>query len=175
MMRVLIKHSTGSKANRIEQFSIDSSEDISLGRDSTAMVTYDPERDDLVSRRHALIRTKKDGELSFTIEDLQSRNGTFVNRERLTGERELLPGDVVELGAGGPTFTFDVEPRPPHLMPRTKMGHDEQRPGAAPELATAGGTANEPAPYKVGVGRRTVVNMLSEQFNRAHRNWMYIL
>ncbi|MGZ9020765.1 MAG: FHA domain-containing protein [Rhodoplanes sp.] len=171
-MRVLVKHSTGSKANRIEQFSIDSSEDISLGRDPAAMVTYDPEKDDLVSRRHALIRTKKNGELSFTIEDLQSRNGTFVNGERLTGERELLPGDVVELGSGGPKFTFDVEPRPPHLIARTKMGHGEEHP-AAPAGTVAGGTASQA--YKVGVGRSTVMDMLSEQLKRANRNWMYIL
>ena len=175
MMRVLVKHSTGSKANRIEQFSIDSSEDIWLGRDTAATVTYDPEKDDLVSRRHAVIRTKKDGELSFTIEDLQSRNGTFVNGERLTGEREPLPGDVVELGAGGPRFTFDVEPRPPHLMARTKMAHGAEEHLAAASAATAaGGTASEPA-YKVGVGRSTVMDMLSEQFKRANRNWMYIL
>ena len=171
-MRVLIKHSTGSKANRIEQFSIDSSEDISLGRDPAAMVTYDPGKDDLVSRRHALIRTKKNGELSFTIEDLQSRNGTFVNGERLTGERELLPGDVVELGSGGPKFTFDIEPRPPHLIARTKMGHGEEHP-AAPAGTVADGTASQA--YKVGVGRSTVMDMLSEQVKRANRNWMYIL
>jgi serine protease Do len=175
MMRVLVKHSTGSKANRIEQFSIDSSDDIWLGRDTAATVTYDPEKDDLVSRRHAVIRIKKDGELSFAIEDLQSRNGTFVNGERVTGERELLPGDVVELGAGGPKFTFDVEPRPPHLMARTKMAHGAEEHLAAASAATAaGGTASEPA-YKVGVGRSTVMDMLSEQFKRANRNWMYIL
>jgi S1-C subfamily serine protease len=175
MMRVLVKHSTGSKANRIEQFSIDSSEDIWLGRDTAATVTYDPEKDDLVSRRHAVIRIKKDGELSFTIEDLQSRNGTFVNGERLTGERELLPGDVVELGAGGPRFTFDVEPRPPHLMARTKMAHGAEEHLVPASAATAaGGTASEPT-YKVGVGRSTVMDMLSEQFKRANRNWMYIL
>jgi hypothetical protein len=125
VMRVLVKHSTGSKANRIEQFSVESSEDIWLGRDPAATVTYDPEKDNSVSRRHAVIRTKKDGELSFTIEDLQSRNGTFVNGERLTGERELLPGNVIELGAGGPKFTFDIEPRPPHLMARTNAVTDD--------------------------------------------------
>ena len=125
VMRVLVKHSTGSKANRIEQFSVELSEDIWLGRDPAATVTYDPEKDNSVSRRHAVIRTKKDGELSFTIEDLQSRNGTFVNGERLTGERELLPGDVIELGDGGPKFTFDVEPRPPHLTARTNAVTDD--------------------------------------------------
>ncbi|MGE5780684.1 MAG: trypsin-like peptidase domain-containing protein [Hyphomicrobiales bacterium] len=178
MTRVLIKHSTGSKANRIEQFSIDSCEDIFLGRDSDATVTYDPDRDDLVSRRHALIRSNKDGDLSFTIEDLQSRNGTFVNGERLAGKIELLPGDVVELGAGGPTFTFDVEPRPPHLLARTKMMRGGEEPAAAaPEAAAAGGTGggSGPAPYKVGVGRSTVVDMLSEQLKRVNRTWIYVL
>lgn len=172
MTRILIKHSAGSKANRTEQFPIDFFKELSLGRDPAEDVTYDPEKDDLVSRRHALIRTKKDGELSFTIEDLQSRNGTFVNGERLIGERELLPGDVVEFGTGGPKFTFDIEPRPPHLMPRTKMEHASEEPAPA---ATEAATAGEPAPYKVGVGRSTVVEMLSEQLGRVNRTWMYIL
>ena len=90
MACVVIKHSTGSKANRIEQFSVDSYGVISLGRDLEATVTYDPEKDDLVSRRHALIRIHRDGELSFTIEDLQSRNGTFVNGEQHYGRARTV-------------------------------------------------------------------------------------
>lgn len=48
-----------------------------------------------VSRRHAVIRV---GLSEVTVEDLGSRNGTFVNRERITAPRRLKEGDVVHFG-----------------------------------------------------------------------------
>ena len=48
-----------------------------------------------VSRRHAeLIR--RDGE--YFVRDLESRNGTYVNNEKITGEHALKEGDIVRLG-----------------------------------------------------------------------------
>lgn len=52
--------------------------------------------DMLVSRRHAVLRTNEDGEC--WIEDLGSRNGTFVNGEQLTGKARLLKdGDRISV------------------------------------------------------------------------------
>jgi transcriptional regulator with PAS, ATPase and Fis domain len=48
-----------------------------------------------VSRRHALIRTEG---TRVVVEDLQSRNRTRVNGERLSGERTLQYGDVITFG-----------------------------------------------------------------------------
>lgn len=48
-----------------------------------------------VSRRQAEIR--KEG-AAWTIRDLGSSNGTFVNGERLTGDRALQPGDEIAFG-----------------------------------------------------------------------------
>jgi DNA-binding winged helix-turn-helix (wHTH) protein len=48
-----------------------------------------------VSRRHAVV-TVSDGGAS--IEDLGSKNGTFVNRERVRGVRPLADGDEIRLG-----------------------------------------------------------------------------
>jgi len=48
-----------------------------------------------VSRRHAVV-TVTDGGAS--IEDLGSKNGTFVNRERVRGVRPLSDGDEIRLG-----------------------------------------------------------------------------
>ena len=50
-----------------------------------------------VSREHAEI--SRDG-ARYTIKDLQSRYGTFVNGEPVT-QRELHPGDQIRLGRGG--------------------------------------------------------------------------
>jgi hypothetical protein len=65
---------------------------ITLGRDITNdIVINDPE----VSRHHCRL-TQGGG--SFTIEDLGSTNGTFINGQRLTGARPLSHGDMVGLG-----------------------------------------------------------------------------
>jgi diguanylate cyclase (GGDEF)-like protein len=55
--------------------------------------------DDGVSRKHA--RLVKTGD-SYTLEDLKSANGTFVQGERIT-ERKLADGDQIQLG---PTAIF---------------------------------------------------------------------
>jgi class 3 adenylate cyclase len=51
--------------------------------------------DELVSRRHAEIRTVAG---ALEIEDRGSLNGTWVNGERIAGPRALAPGDVIKLG-----------------------------------------------------------------------------
>ncbi len=65
---------------------------VTLGRDITNdIVINDPE----VSRHHLRLTRGAGG---FTLEDLGSTNGTFVNGQRLTGARPLRPGDMVGLG-----------------------------------------------------------------------------
>ena len=66
-----------------------------------------------VSRKHAILRRRGGG---FTIADLGSTNGTFVNGGRIAGEVPINPGDEVSFGAarfallGG---TGVVRARPP--------------------------------------------------------------
>ena len=48
-----------------------------------------------LSRKHAVIRAVPGG---FSITDLGSQNGTFVNGDRIT-ERRLADGDTIELGS----------------------------------------------------------------------------
>ncbi len=48
-----------------------------------------------VSRRHARVFLR---DREAWVEDLGSRNGTFVDGERLRGPRRLLPGQVLALG-----------------------------------------------------------------------------
>lgn len=51
-------------------------------------------RESDISREHAVLRAGRGG---FVIEDLGSRNGLFVNGERVS-RRDLAPGDTVRLG-----------------------------------------------------------------------------
>ena len=62
-----------------------------------------------ISRRHARIVV---GGASATIEDLGSKNGTFVNGARVTGSVTLQDGDTVRLGSATVTFCARGSERP---------------------------------------------------------------
>lgn len=69
-----------------------------IGRDEECAVRIDSPR---VSRRHACIRVRGSG---AAIEDLGSKNGTFLRGRKLAGSVALEEGD--EIGIGGARFTF---------------------------------------------------------------------
>jgi pSer/pThr/pTyr-binding forkhead associated (FHA) protein len=78
---------------------------LSIGRDRGADISL--EWDGQVSRLHALIERVGGG---WTIvDDGLSRNGTFVNGERVSGRRRLSGGDVI---ASGATHISYYEPDP---------------------------------------------------------------
>ena len=70
-------------------------DEIVVGRLSTLDGALAP--DHSISRRHARITRAKDG--AFAVEDEHSRNGTFVNGERLEGRRVLRTGDQLKIGS----------------------------------------------------------------------------
>ena len=70
-----------------------------------------------VSRRHSEVLCRADG---FAVRDLGSTNGTYVNGEKVEGERVLQPGDRIEIGATSITFCeieTEVEPVVPDALP----------------------------------------------------------
>jgi hypothetical protein len=75
-------------------------EEQSIGRDATNTIAI---TDGSISGRHAVIRRTPQG---FQLEDLGSRNGTYVNGERLTEPQLLADNDIVRLGKV--VFTFNV-------------------------------------------------------------------
>ena len=48
-----------------------------------------------VSRQHAKIEISKNGQVA--ISDLNSKNGVFINGERISGSRELSDGDAIKI------------------------------------------------------------------------------
>lgn len=70
----------------------------SIGRNSKADICLD---DAVASRHHTTLYYEKGDEnhpLSCTMVDIGSRNGTFVNGERIEGEVELNDGDRILIG-----------------------------------------------------------------------------
>ena len=51
--------------------------------------------DEYASSRHAALTPQADG---WWIEDLSSRNGTFIDDERLMQPRQLRIGDIIRIG-----------------------------------------------------------------------------
>jgi S1-C subfamily serine protease len=99
-MRVELRITSGSRAGQRELF--DKSV-ISIGRHPLNDLRFDPERDPDASSRHAEIRILGD---KATLYDLNSTNGTFVNGQRIAGERALFDGDLVSFGREGPAVEF---------------------------------------------------------------------
>ena len=190
--QILIRHLSGSKTNQIDQFDLDGLQDITFGRDPSSKVVYDLHRDDEVSRKHAVIRIKNDKELYFRIADLNSSNGTLLNGERIGGEVELLPNDVVELGAGGPKFMFDVQPRPANMPARTRqMGEIDaavtrmvdapSEVDATVEHAAAADTQQRStitgtsSLTRAPIGKSTILRMLYDERTKSRQIWIAAL
>ncbi|HEX8281957.1 MAG TPA: trypsin-like peptidase domain-containing protein [Pyrinomonadaceae bacterium] len=177
MERIVLKHLSGSKANQVEEFPLAHVKEIVLGRDPSSTVKYDPDRDDLVGRQHAKIAQDPNDPSQFIVSDLNSRNGTFVNRQRLTGTTRINPGDVVQLGPGGPEFVFEIEPRPAGATKATRVA---QAAPTAPStrVAPTGAPAPQPPPGfqptapapSGGVGKATVERIVAQNVQQAKKS-----
>lgn len=177
MERIVLKHLSGSKANQVEEFPLNHVKELILGRDPSSTVKYDPDRDDLVGRQHAKITQDPNDPSQFIVSDLNSRNGTFVNRQRITGTVRVNPGDVVQLGPGGPEFVFEIEPRPAGATKATRV---VQAGPTAPATRVPGGppptgapfpqTAPAPPQQSHGVGKATVERIVSQNVQQAKKS-----
>ncbi|HLY27437.1 MAG TPA: FHA domain-containing protein [Aggregatilineales bacterium] len=126
----------GPQPNQIYELNKDI---ITLGRDITNdIVINDPE----CSRHHCRLTRGGGG---YTLEDLGSTNGTFVNGQRLTGARPLAGGDVIGMGE---TVTLAYESTIPAPEPGQQPTMVGSSPSAAPmfQPAATQQTYQQPAP-----------------------------
>jgi S1-C subfamily serine protease len=177
MERVILRHLRGSKASQIEEFPLDEFAEMVLGRDPSANVRFDPEQDDLVGRQHARIVRDPQDRYHFTVVDLNSRNGTFVNKQRVLGSAVLNPGDVLQLGAGGPEIQFDIDPLPPQLVKATRLAVPAT---AGPDVVSAtragsevvSATGREVA-ARTSFGKETVLRIIGQSRQETRRHIIY--
>ena len=101
-MRVVFHHISGSLKGRRDVFE---ESIITIGRDPSNLLQFDPIKDVRCSAFHAEIRREGD---VCRVRDLGSRNGLFVDGERVT-DRELTSGCVLRFGLGGPEARFEIE------------------------------------------------------------------
>jgi pSer/pThr/pTyr-binding forkhead associated (FHA) protein len=112
--------------------SFDCDREVVVGREGVDVIVDDPE----LSRRHAAIRPVSGG---LEIEDLGSRNGTFVDGERLAAPRTV--SETVALRMGTTTFALELsagdvpimDPQRTVVRPRPDAPPGSEGPAAAPE------------------------------------------
>jgi len=154
MERIFIRHLSGARAGEVDEFPASVNE-ILIGRDPDASVRFDPSREDLVSRQHVKIVRDPEAPNEFAVVDLQSRNGTFLNRQRVYSPARLSHNDIIQLGPAGPEFRFEFDP-PPVTVTRPL-----DRTSSALMLAPV---HEETAPRPIG--RATVERMLGDTFTK---------
>lgn len=179
MEKLHLKHVKGSKAGETETFLLSAYSELLIGRDPAATVRFDPAQDDLVGRQHARITRDGADATTFTLTDLESRNGTFLNKQRVSGSVAIQPGDMVQLGAGGPEFEFDIEPRPAPGVKATRLGMAASPSVDATRLAPVAAAAAATAPIAGvatpnGIGKATVERMITDT-QRKSRTMNYVL
>jgi len=96
--RLLVQGGSG-KGKEIEL----SQELLTIGRLDECDVVID---DRLVSRHHAEIQRERG---QYTLHDRGSRNGTFVNGERISGSHVLRDGDEIQIGLDFRAVCIDPE------------------------------------------------------------------
>lgn len=109
---------------------------VRIGRMPDSDICFDAHADLDASGRHAEIRREGNG---WILHDVGSRNGTFVNGQRVT-RHALQDKDEVEFGSGGPRLVVElVAAVAPSVMPRPA-------PVAAGAQTAAATPASKPPP-----------------------------
>jgi S1-C subfamily serine protease/pSer/pThr/pTyr-binding forkhead associated (FHA) protein len=186
-LKIKIRHQTGSKAGQVEVFPATGG-DLRIGRGSQCRIQYDPDLDDMVSREHAAISTDGKEPDTFWIEDYNSSNGLFVNGKQVWGKVKIYAGDTVQVGTNGPTFMFDLDPRPESHIKKTQLVDIVLLKSTAVRRTVSPGnggidTGNgDPAgenlppasPVKQGIGRETVQRMVLEERKKSRTSVLFI-
>jgi tetratricopeptide (TPR) repeat protein len=156
MERILIRHLSGARTGQVDEFPAAETSEILVGRDPEAAVRFDPSREDLVSRQHVRIVRDPESPDEFAVVDLQSRNGTFLNRLRVYAHARLVHNDVIQLGPAGPEFRFEIDP-PPALNITRPLD-----PASGALMLAPVREDSLPRP----IGRATVERMLGDTFTK---------
>ena len=175
-MKAQFKFLSGARAGQIEAFRKGY---IGLGRHPLSDVRFDAERDLDVSSRHAAIVRKAEG---FVLQDLGSRNGTFVNGRRISGDTVLTDGDVIGFGTNGPALEFqaiEVDMDTPATAAAEGMAQRASTPRdvirATPPPAAAASSQFPQAPARRSTGVRIAVEVARQTAQLRHTTKILII
>jgi serine protease Do len=98
---IIFRHLSGGRATEVDIIPAAAHQELILGRANSAAVRFDADADRGVGRFHACIQPVR-GSGALEIQDLGSRNGTFLNGDRVRVATPLRSGDIIQLGLSGP-------------------------------------------------------------------------
>src|SRR5918994_674226 len=107
-------------------------ESVTIGRGPTNAVILKDER---CSRNHAEVFQARG---AWQLRDLDSRNGTMVSGDKLSGDRELQPGDIIQIGNSHLAFVHDLAQAFPDTSTLLKSAKAVDGPGTGLVLPVGG-------------------------------------
>jgi hypothetical protein len=118
-MKVKVTHVEGSKKGSIESFDLPV---LTVGRDPSNALVFDPVKDDRVSTKHAALSEQGGG---LIVTDMGSRNGTYVNGQKISGPTPVPSGGLVQFGEHGPMvmIAYEVAAAPAPAPPPAKKSN----------------------------------------------------
>ena len=175
-LTVIIRHTGGSKKGQIEKFPVGNDLSIRIGRGPDNNVSFDPVKEDTISREHCIIRLENFTSDTFQIIDSQSRNGTFVNGKRITEKTTIFAGDTISLGKDGPSMEFDVDPRPASHVKKTRVLDVVSKDTKETKAHDVGLTGQKPVIPKETIGKQTMQHMLQQSEKKSKKGlWISLL
>jgi pSer/pThr/pTyr-binding forkhead associated (FHA) protein len=153
---------TGPAPGKI--FSLEQTE-ITIGREAGSGVYIN---DVEVSRRHARLASQFG---DYHLEDLESTNGTFVNGQRITGQRILKPGDTVFLGENV-SLAYEEVPFDPNAT-QVSQAEPEQVEAHEPDGPQEAQYPSSPPPTYAGQIPASPVDPLVPEESRPRRTWLW--
>lgn len=170
-MKIVIDHIGGSRAGQRQEF--DAVPKLRFGRHPENDISFDAHRDLDASSRHAeLRRDGAPGNERYTLHDIGSSNGTYVNGSKVTEVPVPPAGVVVEFGSGGPRCRIYVGdpakvPDVPAAVPATVV-KGAGLPAGRSTVAMMLKAASQQAGGKTGLQRSTV--WMRAMFDQAVHN-----
>ncbi len=142
MGRLVVRPLPGKSGGQTREVPLDG-RDIAIGRSPTCDIML--EDDQLVSRRHALLRYNGS---EYTIVDLGSSNGTFLNEEETHEETPLRDGDLIGIGEYEILYSKSAPVSPDDSQAATQVTQDisGDRPALEPAPEPEPVVEPEPAP-----------------------------
>jgi predicted component of type VI protein secretion system len=139
--------------------------EIAIGREAGSDVYIN---DVEVSRRHARLASQFG---DYLLEDLESTNGSFVNGQRITGQRILKPGDTVFLGENV-SLAYEEVPFDPNAT-QVSLAEPEQVEAHETGSLQEAQYPSAPPPTYAGQVPASPVDPLIPEESRPQRTWLW--
>ncbi len=160
---VIIRYLEGKQKGSTKKFVVNENLSITIGRGDSNNVPFSLDEDS-ISREHCVIHVKTGTPHTYEISDLQSKNGTFVNGQPVTGKTLLSAGDTITLGKNGPALGFTLDPLPAAQAPKTRLVDTPN----ATKVHIANTAAAAPA-AKETIGKQTMQHMLQQSEKKSKK------